>query len=313
MGVINILGLISHAIGFWGFNDDMFPDHQDGYSTFKVYVALDGAGSPSDPGQCCLTDAGGSISYGKLFDNFGNDIGHGGEFPGLKSGSSETITMWQSVPEQAAMVALFAGNDAVCIAAIGATLHDGTKWGWVGDWGNICGLGWYYSGVKQPQWNNTSPYCTWIDADHSNGLKAGGISIHWSGFTDAVLPVDGGKGKCDTDFRAWDKEGGNSVISTDVKSQAERNDTLDRRLIVSASDAHSAEELCRHPMSRGPNFVSITERAHCDMQTREVLPLCGDGLTTGCFDLEAAAAAVRTWTSGGGEGDASNSTRIIYW
>lgn len=56
--------------------------------------------------------------------------------------------MWQNVPEQAATTELFAGNDAVCIAAIGATLHDGTKWGWVGDWGMICGIDWYYSGIK---------------------------------------------------------------------------------------------------------------------------------------------------------------------
>lgn len=56
--------------------------------------------------------------------------------------------MWQKVPEQAPTVELFAGKDAICIAAIGATLIDGTKWGWVGDWGRICGLNWYYSGVK---------------------------------------------------------------------------------------------------------------------------------------------------------------------
>lgn len=55
--------------------------------------------------------------------------------------------MWQDVPQQAVMAKFIAGKDAVCIAAIGATLHDGTKWGWVGDWGKICGLDWYYSGV----------------------------------------------------------------------------------------------------------------------------------------------------------------------
>lgn len=56
--------------------------------------------------------------------------------------------MWQNIPQQATTVELFAGKDAICIAAIGATLHDGTHWGWVGDWGKICGLDWYYSGVK---------------------------------------------------------------------------------------------------------------------------------------------------------------------
>ncbi|KAG8162904.1 hypothetical protein KVR01_007382 [Diaporthe batatas] len=318
MGIINILGLISNAIGYWGFADDMFPAPEDGHSTFKVYVAIDGTGPDS------LEDAGGSIRNGKLFNSFGVDIGHGGSFPHMKSGSSETITIWQSVPQQAPWVMLFASKDAVCIAAIGATLIDGTHWGWVGDWGQLCGLPWYYSGVKgSPQWNDTSPHCTWIDADHSNGLSAGGITIHWPGFTDAVLPVDNGKGKCGTEFDAWDKEGGKSVIKSKFEDWEGQNASgmlerhghnTDRRLVVSTADAHSAEELCRDPMSRGPNFVSMSEQAHCDMQTREVLPLCRDGLTAGCFDLEAAAAEMRTSTSDGGGDDTGDlAHHIIYW
>jgi hypothetical protein len=49
------------------------------------------------------------------------------------------------------------------------------------------------------------------------------------------------------------------------------------------------------------------------MQTREVLPLCADGLTTGCFDLEAVATTTRTSSSGGAEGHTANLTHIIYW
>jgi hypothetical protein len=89
MGVIDVLGLISGVMGFWGFVDDMFPAPQDGHSTFKVYVGLDQTANPSDPGECCLNDAGGSIRYSKLFNIWGDDIGHGGMFGNLKSGSAE--------------------------------------------------------------------------------------------------------------------------------------------------------------------------------------------------------------------------------
>lgn len=169
--------------------------------------------------------------------------------------------------------------------------------------------------------------CTWIDADHSGGLKAGGIAINWHGFTNTVLPVDGGEARCGTSFEAWDKEGGKSVINKKAGKQnnqtSDGGDTPDRRsrllnhdrrLVVSSLPAHSADELCRHPMSLGPSFVSLTEGTYCNMKTREVLPLCADGLTTGCFDLEAETTVDRTSLLEGREGSGSlNVSHVIYW
>lgn len=66
-------------------------------------------------------------------------------------------------------------------------------------------------------------------------------------------------------------------------------------------------------MSRGPNFVSLMEGTHCNMDTREVLPLCTDDLTTGCFDLEAETAAERTSSTGDADVGSLNSGRVIYW
>lgn len=165
--------------------------------------------------------------------------------------------------------------------------------------------------------------CTWIDSDHSKGLKAGGIAISWSGFTNTVLPVDGDVARCGTSFGAWDKEGGKSVINTTADSKQHqaangdestrrRQPNNDRRLVVSSLPAHSADELCRHPTSRGPSFVSLTEGTHCNMETREVLPLCADGLMTGCFDLETETGVDRT-SSFGRRGGSLNSSRVIYW
>lgn len=147
-----------------------------------------------------------------------------------------------------------------------------------------------------------------------------------------VLPVDGGVARCGRDFYAWDRNDGDSVISSSrgtgagsrgqggaaARARARPNNSTnsnnggDRRLVVSSLPAHSAEELCRHPNSRGPSFVSLAEGAHCDMDTREVLPLCSGGLTEGCFDLEGETAADRALSSGGGVGSA-NASRIIYW
>lgn len=175
---------------------------------------------------------------------------------------------------------------------------------------------------------SSSPLCTWIDEDHSNHIRAGVIAINWAGFTTVVLPFDGGLERCDRDFLAWDRNDGDSVISSTRKGSRDQGAAArgraarpnngnngDRRLVVSSLPDHSAEELCRHPSSRGPSFVSLAEGAHCDMGTREVLPLCAGGLMEGCFDLEAEVAADRAMSSagaGGGVGSA-NASRIIYW
>ncbi|KAL1882155.1 hypothetical protein Daus18300_000640 [Diaporthe australafricana] len=317
MGVIDVLGLISGAMGLWSFVEDMFPAQEADHSTFKVFVGLDQTANPSDPGDCCLTGAGGSIHYSKLFNDRGELIGYGGEEK-LSSGSAQTISMWQKVPQQAVTTELISNKDAICIAAIGATLIDGTRWGWVGDWGKICGINWYYSGVKQPQWDNDTPLCTWIDADHSEGITAAVIAINWPGFTTNVLPTDGGVGKCGNNFGAWESDGGSSVIINSTANDDGNRDVLNRprardhRLVVSSVPAHSADDLCQHPMSRGPDFVSLAERTHCNMHTREVLPLCADGVTTGCFDLEAETAG-RDSSLARVDAPVVGASRVIYW
>lgn len=36
----------------------------------------------------------------------------------------------------------------MCIAYISAAMDEGTKWGWVGDWGYTCGMNWFPSGYR---------------------------------------------------------------------------------------------------------------------------------------------------------------------
>lgn len=62
----------------------------------------------------------------------------------------------------------------------------------------------------------------------------------------------------------------------------------DNRLVISNSFSHNATELCRHQRSKGPHAVSLSEGMFCDMETRELLPLCSTNNTNrnDCFQLE---------------------------
>lgn len=57
-----------------------------------------------------------------------------------------------------------------------------------------------------------------------------------------------------------------------------------RRLIISSSKHHSAQELCDSASSRGPDFISTKEGIFCDMEHKKAYPLCGPQQSSGCFD-----------------------------
>ncbi|KAF1949403.1 hypothetical protein CC80DRAFT_581401 [Byssothecium circinans] len=55
-------------------------------------------------------------------------------------------------------------------------------------------------------------------------------------------------------------------------------------LISSKQDGHSAKELCESDTSLGPDFVSFHEGLFCDMSEKQLWPLCGSGVESGCFN-----------------------------
>lgn len=57
-------------------------------------------------------------------------------------------------------------------------------------------------------------------------------------------------------------------------------------LVVSHFDRQSAKEMCEHPNSLGPDFVSVAEGVFCDMETAKWWPLCDAEHTKECFDME---------------------------
>ncbi|KAH0538331.1 hypothetical protein FGG08_005066 [Glutinoglossum americanum] len=75
----------------------------------------------------------------------------------------------------------------------------------------------------------------------------------------------------------------NGTASPNVKGI--KNNRPDH-LVISNIQGHSAKELCEHPNSLGPDFVSMVESIFCDMETEKWWPLCDATHSHGCFDLD---------------------------
>lgn len=144
----------------------------------------------------------------------------------------------------------------------------------------------------------------WLDQDHSNGIEASVIGIHWSAFTKGEANGDEAERLCGEveGFRAWPEEGGEDQMAHAKKKRSAASNykrnvidgieyygRKDERLVVSSFKTQNATEVCAEPTNYGPDFVSLHEGVYCDMDTRKTLPLCGtDSDALGdCFDLDA--------------------------
>ncbi|KAI1131669.1 hypothetical protein F5Y10DRAFT_262046 [Nemania abortiva] len=282
---VEAVGFVGSVLGIWTFLDSLLPAHTIDASTYSIRAGEDK--TMGDDGKV-LSNAGGGIDLIKTYNNNDELIGSGGTGY-IASGGRVVFTTEQTNTQQSITTEFYATNDALCIAYITATMEDGTQWGWTGDWGYTCGLNWFLSGDPlQNTVNNTiTPRCTWIDGDHSNGIKAAVIGISWPDFYGTIEgdPMD----LCGSSLRAWDEPGGTQILSTRGivarrlgPRQSQRSDD---RLIVSHIPGHSAIEVCESETSWGPDFVSMAEGLYCNMETHELLPLCGNGLTKGCFEI----------------------------
>ncbi|KAF2468327.1 uncharacterized protein BDR25DRAFT_203090, partial [Lindgomyces ingoldianus] len=72
-------------------------------------------------------------------------------------------------------------NDAICVAAISVS-GNGQQWTWTGDMAYTCGAQWMESDYTF-QGSNVPIRCAWLDADHTNGVIANGMSMHIQDFT----------------------------------------------------------------------------------------------------------------------------------
>ncbi|KAI8624351.1 hypothetical protein F5Y19DRAFT_491096 [Xylariaceae sp. FL1651] len=314
------IGFVGDALGIWSFVSGNFQNSQHHASTYKLRVGENGHG---------LSDAAGTIDHIKAYNDDGNLIGTGdGAY--FTSGGIGTLAAIQADDntQQAVITEFYASNDGVCIAWITEqSIEEDTKWGWTGDWAYTCGLNYYLSNVYVRDMyslpSETPPRCMWIDADHSYGIKAAVFAIKWPDFaTDPnVSPTGDGKSFCGTSFRAWDSDGGASLLTENGVPARKRQQVKGPRksqrtnnnLIVSHLRGHNATELCESENSLGPDFVSMEEGVYCNMETHEFIPVCGswNGHLSGCLELDGDNSAVHVAADSSKKPTAHS--KIIEW
>lgn len=69
--------------------------------------------------------------------------------------------------------------------------------------------------------------------------------------------------------------------------RSRQNYLHDSALVVTDDPTHSAEELCGHPDSRGPNLVNVHEGRYCHMVDKSLWPVCSPETASNCFDRDA--------------------------
>lgn len=89
-------------------------------------------------------------------------------------------------------------------------------------------------------------------------------------------------------FRAYSNNDASGVIFKRGLTSGTRlpKRKVDNRLVISNHPGHNATELCSSITSRGPDFVSVAEGMYCNMETRELVPICSDHIDDDCFHVE---------------------------
>ncbi|KAK0672654.1 hypothetical protein QBC41DRAFT_334123 [Cercophora samala] len=309
-------GVFSGILTVLGFIQSNIPSRPNQYETkYRIHVALD---HPNGP-----TNAGGDAPDIRVWNNAGQFLG-GAYDPGkISHGSFRDVTVKLSQSHQPAY-ALYTGNDdAICIAYITNTWADGSQYGWVGNWADSssCNQDWYYSNIVL---KGRVLNCAWIDRNGDRPKTAFQTQIHE--FADESLNRGKNVGYyCAGNpslkwYTHWEpnsitywttprkrglagrSEPQQAVSVGPVKPGSEERKKLaaarpafnETRLVRSSRPEHSAVTLCESDTSRGPDLVSLHEGKFCDMSTREVLPLCGSGVSDDCFDDGVKALKVRS-------------------
>ncbi|KAJ5602091.1 hypothetical protein N7510_011625 [Penicillium lagena] len=246
------------------FLDKLFDKPDPDTATVRVAAGLDGHG---------LTQAQGSLSGVNVYNEFQHLIGSSGG-GNIGSGGYYDFKVDQHNLQQATFVELL-GSDAMALSKSNCITMSSVP--------------------EKKQRALTSllssrPACTWVDADHTNGIKAGSILIHMPSFSGNHQHSNNASSYCGYPaFRAYrDSDGTGSIFKRSESAPDRRHQKIaaDSRLVVSDIPFHSAIDLCKASKSHGPDFVSTSEGVYCDMESREVMPVCRGDVKHNCFNLD---------------------------
>ncbi|KAM7205175.1 hypothetical protein V8F20_003312 [Naviculisporaceae sp. PSN 640] len=285
----DIIGFVSGVLGIYSFLEGLLPPQPDSPSA-AVRVAVGLSGTPGDDGP--LTDPQGTIKSIRIYNNNQEFLSASRDNIGIEDGGYTDAVLDQGTTQQAPYVQIRNGDgEATCIAYVSVTFSDGQQRAWDGTWAQRFGLTWYYSGILVSETSTDTGECIWLDAD------VGTIFIYMPKFSASneepnqdINAYVGPEG-----FRAYRFNDAVEEIALPqaaaLKKRAAAAKETDTRLVISDRPGQSAVRLCDSDTSQGPSFVSLAEGMFCNMETRELLPICVGDLTEGCFDVEKAKAA----------------------
>lgn len=291
---IDIIGVVSGVFGIVQFFQSVFPPspssiNQAGASTVRIAAGMDGKG---------LSQAEGPIDEIDLFNDYEGWIGHATYYPKdsqIKSGSFTDFTV-DCQGQQPTYVQIRGREDAVCIAYITQTWPDGTQRGWSGDVGMQCDQSyWAYSNVIISD-DGHKPACTWLDVDHTGGIKQAAMQIHMQDFTSTIVDTSNTTKYCSAPVMVFEDHTDNLPSSIWKRSTTnakrgtgilKRSAAMSNHIIGSQDASHSALKLCQSPTSYSPDFVSFSEGIFCDMDTKTPWPLCStEKVKDDCYHWE---------------------------
>ncbi|EEU42807.1 uncharacterized protein NECHADRAFT_84041 [Fusarium vanettenii 77-13-4] len=272
--MVNVIGILGAVVSVFTILDTAFNYVPKGRnSVVSVRAALDKKGGSGTMG--------GKIGLIRTWNNNQEKLGEESNRK-IGTGSLIEVEVSQKTSQQATYVSLHASNDAVCIAYVAVAWVGGERYAWLGDFGKV------NNGKHQPT-------CTWIDGDGTNGLFAKSFSIHFPTFAhDPKKPysktpksycgIHGFLGYRDLQMRQPVPVPNNSKKPVGPQ----RRSISGTRVILTKEAGYNTTELCTSETSWGPDFVSLDEGLYCDMDSRELLPVCHqDKDIVPCFDAKA--------------------------
>ncbi|KAI1614887.1 hypothetical protein EDD37DRAFT_404288 [Exophiala viscosa] len=162
----------------------------------------------------------------------------------------------------------------VCVGGFKIEYPDGSNFSINGNLGKVCGAK-HYEG-QETAFLTDDPSCTWIDHTdpESRAMIFNMTVVHWS---DLNVEIHNKTDLCKEPFMT--RENSTSADTQKRTSHADFNG----HLIKSKLAINSAARLCNDTASVGPDFAALSEGLYCDMDTKEIYPICDEGQVCGCF------------------------------
>lgn len=222
MGVVDAIGVIGSALTIIGFLQSNIPDNPPKGAKIRIKAGLSGDDDPqavSMPhlkAHCMYRSAernqDGQIARAFAWDKANNYLGQA-RGAHLEEGDTADLIIDQHSPStRAELVSIVAAKDAVCIAWVTVSMNDDTRGGaWTGDIGYHCGQSWYEQIETAGYLSENStidyvPKCTWLDEDHSYGIKSAAMKFNTSAYGKKVVETMENAKACD--YTLWKRDSG---------------------------------------------------------------------------------------------------------